>query len=62
MIENFGRVVELKSIKIINILIGYMADNNQDIRDLARKVGQMLIMKMSAFSVKILLPQLLKGL
>ena len=29
LIENFGRVVELKAIKIISILIGYMADNSE---------------------------------
>lgn len=39
-----------------------MADNAEDIRNLAKKVGQNLILKMSSFSVKILLPQLLKGL
>jgi len=43
-------------------MIAYMADNSENIRDLAREVGQSLIVKMSSFSVKILLPQLLKGL
>lgn len=62
LIENFGRVVELKSIKIIEIMISYTADNSEDIRNLAKKTGQNLIVKMSSFSVKILLPQLLKGL
>ena len=55
-------MVELKSIKIIEIMIGYMADNQEDIRNAAKKVGQSLIMRMSAFSVKVLLPQLLRGL
>lgn len=62
LIENFGRVVELKSIKIIELMIGYTADNSEEIRNLAKKTGQNLIVKMSSFSVKILLPQLLKGL
>lgn len=39
-----------------------MADSAEDIRNLARKAGQNLILRMSSFSVKILLPQLLKGL
>jgi hypothetical protein len=55
-------VVELKGIKIIEIMIGYTADNSEEIRNLAKKTGQSLIVKMSSFSVKILLPQLLKGL
>jgi hypothetical protein len=55
-------VAEIKSIKIIEIILGYMADNAEDIRNLAKRTGQNLILKMSSFSVKILLPQLLKGL
>ena len=39
-----------------------MADGNEEIRNLARRTGQNLILKMSSFSVKILLPQLLEGL
>lgn len=62
MIENFGRVVEIKSIEIISIILGYMADSIEEIRNLAKKTGQNLILKSSSYSVKILLPQLLKGL
>ena len=62
MVENFGRVVEIKSIEIISIILAYMADSNEDIRNLARKTAQHLILKSSSFSVKILLPQLLEGL
>lgn len=61
-VENFGRVVELKGIKIMILMIGYMADNAEEIRNIARKVGQSLILKMSSYSVKLLLPELLKGL
>ena len=39
-----------------------MADGIEEIRSFAKRTGQSLILKMSAFSVKILLPQLLKGL
>ena len=39
-----------------------MADSAEDIRNLARRTGQNLILRMSAFSVKVLLPQLLTGL
>ncbi len=62
LIENFGRVVEIKAIKIIQIILGYMADNVEEIRNISKRVGQTMILKMSSFSVKILLPQLLKGL
>jgi HEAT repeat protein len=61
-VENFGRVVEMKGVRIISIMLGYMADNAEDIRNISKKVGQSLIIKMSSFSVKILLPELLKGL
>ena len=61
-VDNFGRVVELKGVKIIIMMIGYMADNAEEIRNMARKVGQSLILKMSSYSVKLLLPELLKGL
>lgn len=43
-------------------MIGYMADNAEEIRNIAKRVGQTLIVKLSSFSVKILLPELLKGL
>lgn len=43
-------------------MIGYMADNVEEIRNTAKQVGQSLIMRMSSYSVKILLPELLKGL
>lgn len=43
-------------------MIGYMADNAEEIRNIAKRVGQTLIIKLSSFSVKILLPELLKGL
>lgn len=39
-----------------------MADSIEEIRNLSRRTGQNLILKMSSYSVKILLPQLLKGL
>lgn len=62
LVQNFGRVVELKGVKIISIMIGYMADNVEEIRNTAKQVGQSLIVRMSSYSVKILLPELLKGL
>lgn len=62
MVENFGRVVEIKAIEFISIILGYMADNIEDVRNLAKQTGQKLVLKMSSFSVKILLPQLLTGL
>ncbi len=54
--------MEVKAIKIIEIILGYMADSAEEIRNLARRTAQSLILKMSSYSVKILLPQLLKGL
>lgn len=62
LVENFGRVMELKGVKIISIMLGYMADSIPEIREISKKVGQTLIVKMSSYSVKILLPELLKGL
>jgi hypothetical protein len=62
LVDNFGRAIEFKAVKIISLMIGYMADNLEEIRNVARRVGQSLIVKMSSFSVKILLPELLKGL
>ncbi len=62
LVDNFGRAIEFKAVKIISLMIGYMADNIEEIRNVARRVGQSLIVKMSSFSVKILLPELLKGL
>ena len=54
--------MELKGVKIISIMLGYMADSIPEIREISKKVGQTLIVKMSSYSVKILLPELLKGL
>lgn len=62
LVDNFGRAIEFKAVKIISLMIGFMADNLEEIRNVARRVGQSLIVKMSSFSVKILLPELLKGL
>ena len=62
LVDNFGIAIEFKAVKIISLMIGYMADNLEEIRNVARRVGQSLIVKMSSFSVKILLPELLKGL
>lgn len=56
LVENFGRVVELKGVKIISIMLAYMADSVEEIRNVSKKVGQSLIVKMSSYSVKILLP------
>ena len=62
MIENFGRVIEIKVLEIISILLSFMADNIEEVRNIARKTGQSLILKISSYSVKMLLPQLLTGL
>ena len=43
-------------------MIGFAADTNEEIRDLAKKVAQGLILKMSSFCVKEVLPHLLNGL
>ena len=61
-IDNFGRVVELRVIEVIEILIQYMSDSNEEIRDLSKKVVQNFVPKMSSFAVKKLLPHLLSGL
>ena len=62
MVNNFRRVVEVKGVRIVELMIGYMADNQEDVRNCAKRVGQTLIMLMSAFAVKKLLPELLRGL
>ena len=58
-ISNFGRVIETRARKIISIIIAYAADSNEDIRDQAKKTGQVLILKMSSHCVRQVLPHLL---
>jgi len=50
MIENFGRVVEVKAIEFISIILGYMADGIEEVRNLAKQTGQKLVLKMSSSS------------
>lgn len=62
IICNFGRFVEVRAVRICEILIALMADAVEDIRNAAKRVGQSLIVKLSSYSVKKLLPHLLRGL
>lgn len=61
-IENFGRVVELKSLKIISVLLQYMSDQNEEVRNISKSVAQTFVIRMSSYSIRELLPRLLEGL
>jgi len=61
-IENFGRVIELKGLKIIEILLHLMSDSNEEVRNISKSVTQTFVIKMSSFSIRELLPHLLSGL
>ena len=47
---------------VIEILLHYMSDANEDVRVLSKTVAQTFVTKMSSFAIKELLPQLLSGL
>lgn len=61
-VEIFGRFVEIHANRIIEIVIGYMADSVEEVRNVAKRVVQTLILKLSSYSVQKLLPFLLNGL
>lgn len=39
-----------------------MSDNNETVRDISKETAKRIMTKLSAFAVKIILPQLLSGL
>lgn len=51
-IENFGRVIELRGMVVIEILLHYMSDSNEEIRALSKTVAQIFVTKMSSFAIK----------
>lgn len=63
LFDNFGRVLESRISQVIKMIAVSMSDNNNElIRDVSKATARLIISKLSAYGVKIILPQLLTGL
>lgn len=62
LLDNFGRILEPRIISLMRVIIFFMSDANETVRDTSRDVAQAIMNKLSAFAVKNLLPELLGGL
>lgn len=61
-IETFERVIEPYITEIAEIIMLFFTDRSEEIRDLALDTIKLMMKKLTSFGVKIVLPQMLKGL
>jgi|JI61114C2RNA_FD_contig_111_63713_length_6981_multi_3_in_0_out_0_7 hypothetical protein len=62
LLDNFGRILEPRIISLMRVIVFFMSDANEAVRDTSREVAQAIMNKLSAYAVKNLLPELLGGL
>jgi hypothetical protein len=62
LLDNFGRIMEPRTIQFMRLIIFFMSDASEAVRDTSRQVAQAIMNKLSAYAVKNLLPELLGGL
>ncbi|KAL4445680.1 hypothetical protein ABPG74_006231 [Tetrahymena malaccensis] len=61
-LDVLGRVFEPYVSRVIKVLMHFFAETNETIKDLALSATKLLMSRLTGYGVKIILPQLLKGL
>ena len=61
LLENFKKIIEPYTERILFCIMQFFGDNNEEIRNLSLKATKTTMSNLSAFGVKIMLPILLKG-
>ena len=62
IVDIMGRTIEPFILQIMGLLMKYYGDGKEEIREIAINATRIVMQKMTGYGVKIILPELLKGM